>query len=234
MKMAGGGNSKFHVVEQPYFLKTVASNPYIGAVHDGVSTEYNTGYTLKKIPFLYRFRHNLFPGQQTGFFARNIAGKHVHWLEVSTIEKMRVRATSEEAFPPMVLSTVVIAFTLYHMWRYTYAHPDITLYNLGVWTSKPWIQQMRFAQKHPMDKPIFRYLARCPEFYNIEDPARIVARLQLDHNDPYLTAVRKAGRIGEVTGDRVLKGLGMQGPDVVAEAVKLVPRPPQMTRMPVQ
>jgi hypothetical protein len=230
-KMAFGGMARHHVVEQPYYLKTVPHNPYIGAVHDGVTTQYNEGYAAKLIPFLYRFRHNMFAGLQTGFFSRNPSGKHIHWLEVSTIEKMRVRAFTDEAFPPLFVSAVVLLFTFYHCWRYAYAHPDITLYNLGIWTSKPWIQQMRFSQLHPMDKPIFRYVTRSSEFFGIEDPYRQIARLQLDANDPYLEAVRKAGMESEVTGSRVLKGQALSGPNVVEAATALVARPKQGTRM---
>jgi hypothetical protein len=230
-KIAFGGSARHHLVEQPYYLKPIPHNPYLGAVHDGTTQGYNEGFSHKNIAFLYRFRHNLFAGLQTGFFSRNPSGKHVHWLEVSTIEKMRVRAFSEDAFPPMFLSTIVIAFTIYQILHYMYAHPDITLYNLGVWTSKPWITQMRFANAHPMDKPIFRYIQRAPEFYGIEDPYREVVRRGLAANDPFINAVKKLGLESEVTGDRVMKGQALLGPNVVEAAAAIVPKAQQINRL---
>jgi hypothetical protein len=206
------GMAKFNVVDQPYLLKPVPMNPYIGAVHDGRATEYNTGYALKNIPFLYRFRHNLYPGMQTGFFSRNPGGKSVHWLEVSTIEKMRIRAMSEEAFPPMVVSAVVILFTLYHCYRYAAYHPDLTMYNLALWTTKPWIRQMRFSEQHPLDKPIFRFVQRVPEIYNVEDPYKVLIRNGSIANDPYLEAVKELGLTDKIT---TKPGAGSLGPDVV-------------------
>lgn len=215
LKMSGG-MAKANVIDQPYYLKAVPMNPYIGTVHNGVSTEFNTGFSVKKIPFLYRFRHNILPtGIQCGFFSRNPMGKHVHWLEVSTIEKLRIRAVGEEAFPPMVVSAVVIAFTIYHCWRYIYMHPDLTNYNVVLWTTKPWVMQTRFSQVHPMDKPIFRYHQRVPEYYNIDDPIRMIYGNQIAANDPYFD---KAKELGLEKGFTVKAGQ-YNGPDI-AEAVK--------------
>lgn len=187
-----GGMARANLVEHNYYLKPVPMNPYLGAVHDGRTELYNEGFSAKHIPFLYRFRHNLFPGWQTGFFCRNPNGKFVHWLEVSTIEKMRVRVMSEEAFPPLMLFIAVNAFTLYHCWRLFYHHPDITLSNVTIWTTKPWVQQMRFSQKHPMDKPTWRYVDRATEYYQ-QDPIRFLYEQGIPANDAYLTAARAAG-----------------------------------------
>ena len=126
----------FHAVEQPYFLKKMPHNPYIGTVHDGVSTDYMKGFSVKPINWLYRFRYNNTPtGLPLGFYGRNPPGKHVHWLEVSTMEKFRLQVTCDECIPMATLSCAVILFTLYHSWRHIYYHPDLSLYYLAIWTS---------------------------------------------------------------------------------------------------
>ncbi|CUF11912.1 transmembrane protein, putative [Bodo saltans] len=190
-----GGMARYNVIDHGHYLKPVSQNPYIGTVHDGMSTGYGQGFASKAMPFLYRFRHNLLPqGMATGFFSRNPSGKHVHWLEVSTIEKMRVRAVSEDAFPPMFVTMIVIAFTTYHLFRIAAYHPDITMYNLGVFTSKPWIQQMRFTKKHPLDKPVFKFVQRVPsEYFQMEDPITIMYKNQWTANDPWLEFVKSKG-----------------------------------------
>lgn len=208
-----GGNAKFNVVDHGHYLKPISMNPYVGTVHDGVTTAYNEGFSSKAMPFLYRFRHNLLPqGIATGFFSRNPSGKHVHWLEVSTIEKMRVRAVQEDAFPPMFVTVVVIAFTAYHLYRIAAYHPDITMYNLGVWTSKPWIQQMRFTKKHPLDKPVFKYVQRGSfEFLQMEDPITIMYREGRTANDPWLAFVKSKGVEDQLYVKGFQKGWGTGG-----------------------
>mmetsp|Transcript_45736 Transcript_45736/g.52857 ORF Transcript_45736/g.52857 Transcript_45736/m.52857 type:complete len:139 (+) Transcript_45736:1-417(+) len=94
----------------------------------------------------------------------------------------------------MVVSAIVILFTLYHCYRYAAYHPDLTMYNLAIWTTKPWVEQMRFSRQHPLDKPIFRYIQRCPEYYNLEDPIRELYRSGRVVNDPWLDYVRSHGR----------------------------------------
>lgn len=203
-----GGMSRAHVVEHPYYLQTVSHNPYVGAVHDGVSTGYGQGFASKNIPFLYRFRFNLLPqGQNTGFFCRNPMGKHVHWLEVSTIEKMRVRVMSEEALPGLYIMILTVAFTCYHLYRLAFFHPDLTLYNLAIFTTKPWVTQMRFSKAHPMDAPIFRYVVRCPEVY-IDDPLRDMYSIKIMPNDPYLAHVEAIGKADELTVKPGTRGWG--------------------------
>jgi hypothetical protein len=212
MKMSGG-MARFNVVEHANLVKPVSHNPYIGTVHDGVTTGYNEGFSSKAMPFLYRFRHNILPqGMATGFFSRNPSGKHIHWLEVSTIEKMRVRAFTDEAFPPLFVSALVLAFTAYHVYRYIVYHPDLTLYNLGVWTSKPWITQMRFAKKHPLDKPVFKFIQRVPsDYYGVEDPVKFMYRNGVCANDPWLDFVKSKGKENELYIKGSGKGWGTGG-----------------------
>lgn len=208
-----GGLARYNVIEHAKYLKPVSMNPFIGTVHDGVTTEYEGGFSSTNMPFLYRFRHNLLPqGMARGFYARNIAGKHVHWLEVSTIEKFRVRVVGDDAFPPMVVTMIVILFTAYHLYRYAVYHPDLTLYNLGVWTSKPWIQQMRFATKHPLDKPVFKFVQRVPsDYYQMEDPVRIFYKEGRIANDPWFEFVKSKGKENELYLKGFEKGWGTHG-----------------------
>lgn len=212
LKMSGGA-ARYNVVEHANYIKPISMNPYVNTVHDGVSTGYHEGFASKAMPFLYRFRHNLLPqGIATGFFSRNPSGKHVHWLEVSTIEKMRVRAFTDEAFPPVLISVIVFAFTAYHLYRIAAYHPDITMYNLGVWTSKPWIQQMRFAKKHPLDKPVFKFIQRVPsDFLQMEDPETILFREGRCANDPWLDFVKSKGQEDQLYLKGFEKGWGTGG-----------------------
>lgn len=187
-----GGIARQNLLEFKNLIKPVPHNPYIGTVHDGRTESYNEGFLEKPMPFLYRFRHNLFPGWQTGFFCRNPQGKYVHWLEVSTIEKVRVRVAGEEAFTLVMLFLFVCTFTVYHCWRLMYHHPDLTMANITIWTTKPWVQQMRFSKKHPMDKPTYRFVDRASEFYQ-QDPIRFLYESGLPANDPYFNAARAIG-----------------------------------------
>lgn len=197
-RIAGGGGSMQHVVEHPYFLKKMPSNPYIGTVHDGKSTAYNTGFSVKPMNWVYRWRYNSQPtGIPTGPFNRNPGGKQVHWLEVSTIEKLRVQLAGEECFGPNLLCGAVIAFTIYHGIRYYLYHPDLSFYNVMLWTSKPFTMMNRASQKHTMDQPTFRYMQRPPEFYGI-DPIRSLYKLGVAANDPFVVRVKAAGREDEL------------------------------------
>lgn len=198
VRIGGGGGNLEHAVEHPYFLKKMPGNPYIGAQHDSKSTEYNKGFVSKPMHWLYRFRYNSLPvGMPTGFFCRNPQGKNVHWLEVSTIEKMRVQMMGEEAFAPGFVSAATVIFTIYHCYRYTMYHPDLTLYNMALWTSKPFVTMYRNSQKHRMDQPSFRYVDRAPEFYAY-DPIRELYGMGLAANDPFVKRVKDAGREDEL------------------------------------
>lgn len=187
-----------HIVEHPYFLKKMPSNPYLGTVHDGKSTAYGTGFTSKPMNWVYRFRYNSLPtGIPTGFYNRNPGGKSVHWLEVSTIEKVRIQLAGEEAFGPNLLCGAVVVFTLYHAARYFMYHPDISWYNFALWTSKPFTTMYRGSYKHEMNQPTFRYMQRAPEFY-ATDSIRDLYQLGVCANDPFLERVKAAGREDEL------------------------------------
>lgn len=198
VRCSGGGASMSHVVEQPYFLKKMPSNPFIGAVHDGKTTSYLQGYSVKPMHWLYRFRYNTLPtGIPTGFYNRNPAGKQVHWLEVSTIEKVRVQLTGEEAFGPTLLCSLVILFTIFHSCRYYLYHPDISFYNFALFTSKPFTVINRSSNKYTINQPTFRFMQRAPEFY-ATDIMRDLYKLGVAANDPFLVRVKAAGREDEL------------------------------------
>ncbi|KAK7200971.1 P27 protein [Novymonas esmeraldas] len=194
-----GGVARASIVDHGVFLKPMSGNPYFGAVHDGVSTHYLQGYSAKPIHWLYRFRYNLLPsGMSGGFFSRNPYGRYVHWLEVSTIEKIRMQLQTLESVPCTVVTMIVLAYTMWFSYRLSVLHPDITLYNLGLWPTKPWVQQQRFNKKIELDQPVYRWLHRVPE-YSIGDPIRDMYKLEIMANDPYLEHVRSMGREKELT-----------------------------------
>ena len=189
----GQGLSKSNVIDHGYYLKPMTLNPYIGTVHDGVSTGYNQGFSKKHIHWLQRFRYNLLPiGKTTGMYSVNVGGKHVHYLEVSTIEKMRLKMMSEEFRPMFHIMLITFAFTGWQFYRLVHHHPDLSYYNLVLWTTKPWITHLRFTKKHRMDEPIYRYIIRSPEYY-IEDPQRDLYALGVIANDPYLEYCKAKG-----------------------------------------
>ncbi|GET90018.1 hypothetical protein, conserved [Leishmania tarentolae] len=194
-----GGMARANLVDHGVYVKPMSLNPFLGAVHDGTSTGYCQGYSAKPMHWLYRFRYNLLPqGISGGFFSRNPYGRYVHWLEVSTIEKLRVQLLSLEAMPVSVLTTIVIIYTLWFSYRLAFLHPDITLYNLGLWSTKPWVQQQRFNKKIDIDQQVYRWVHRVPEFA-ITDPIREMYRLEISANEPYLEHVRDLGREKELT-----------------------------------
>ncbi|KEG09254.1 P27 protein [Trypanosoma grayi] len=190
--------ARANVVEHGVYVKPISQNPYISTVHDGVSTGYMEGFSAKPMHWLYRFRYNYLPqGFATGFFSRNPYGRYVHWLEVSTIEKMRLQATSVETFPASVLTAIVLAYTMWFCYRLAFVHPDITLYNIGLWTTKPWIAAQRFNKKHEIDQPVYRWIHRAPEYY-ITDPYRQLTKLGVAANDTWLEYVKSMGREEEL------------------------------------
>lgn len=194
-----GGMARQNVVEHAGYMKPMSNNPFLCTTHDGVSTNYMEGFVAKRVHWLYRFRYNLLPqGFATGFFSRNPYGRYVHWLEVSTIEKMRLQLMTMEAVPFGVLSTLVIVYTLWFMYRLACVHPDTTLYNIVLWPTKPWVQQMRFNKKLELDQTVYRWVHRVPE-YMITDPVRELYKLEIAANDPYLEYVKSMGRERELT-----------------------------------
>jgi hypothetical protein len=197
-----GGLARANVVDHGVFVKPMSCNPYISTVHDGASTGYMQGFAPKQMHWLYRFRYNLLPqGMSGGFFSRNPYGRYVHWLEVSTIEKMRLQAMTMESVPCSVVSTVVLLFTLWHSYRLTFLHPDITLYNVGLWPTKPWVQQQRFNKKIELDQPVYRWVHRAPEFM-IDDPIRDMHKMGIIANDPVEAIAKEQGLEHELTMGR--------------------------------
>ena len=187
------GTSKANVIDHGYYLKPMTMNPYIGTVHDGSSTLYNQGFAKKHIHWLHRFRYNLLPcGKTTGFYSVNALGKHVHYLEVSTFEKMRLKILAEDARPMFHIVLITFGFAIYQFFRLVHTHPDLSYYNFVLWMTKPWVSQLRFTKKHRMDEPIYRMIVRCPEFYQ-EDPLRDLYALGVIANDPYLEYCKSKG-----------------------------------------
>ncbi|CBZ28465.1 conserved hypothetical protein [Leishmania mexicana MHOM/GT/2001/U1103] len=194
-----GGMARANLVDHGVYLKPMSSNPFLGAVHDGISTGYCQGYSAKPIHWLYRFRYNVLPqGISCGFFSRNPYGRYVHWLEVSTIEKIRLQLQSTESMPVAVLVTLVVIYTVWFSYRLSFLHPDITVYNLVLWSTKPWVQQQRFNKKIDIDQQVYRWVHRMPEF-SITDPIREIYKLEIGANEPYLGYVRGMGREKELT-----------------------------------
>lgn len=188
-----GGMARQTVVDHGYYLKPMSNNPYLCTTHDGVSTTYQAGFSPKHVNWLYRFRYNLLPqGMSGGFYSRNPYGRYVHWLEVSTIEKMRLQLLTMESIPCSVVSVIVLIFTAWHCYRLAFLHPDITLYNMSLWTTKPWVQQQRFNKKVEMDQEVYRWIHRTPEFM-MEDPIRELYKLGVAANDPVLELAKKEG-----------------------------------------
>ncbi|KAG5500425.1 hypothetical protein JKF63_03518 [Porcisia hertigi] len=194
-----GGVARANLVDHGVYLKPMSSNPFLSAVHDGVSTGYGQGYSAKAMHWLYRFRYNLLPqGMACGFFSRNPYGRYVHWLEVSTINKVRLQLTSMEAMPVSVVTAIVLMYTLWFSYRLCFLHPDITVYNLVLWSTKPWVQQQRFNKKIDIDQKVYRWVHRMPECI-FTDPIRETYKLGIAANDPYLEHVRGLGREKELT-----------------------------------
>ncbi|KAH8609656.1 hypothetical protein ERJ75_001180600 [Trypanosoma vivax] len=206
-----GGAARSNVVDHGVYLKPITHNPYICTVHDGVSTGYLEGFSPKPIHWLYRFRYNLLPqGFSCGFFARNPYGRYVHWLEVSTIEKIRLQVSSMESLPATVLTLIVFAYTMWFSYRLAFLHPDITLYNIALWTTKPWVSAQRFNKKHRLDQPVYRWVHRAPE-YLMYDPYRELTKLGVAANDTWLEHVRSIGREEDLLVSPRDPGYGVNG-----------------------
>ena len=198
-KLAGGGTMCANLVQHGNYVKPVPQNPYILTVHDGVSTGYQQGFSPKPVNWLYRFRHNLLPlGISHGHFIRNPGGKYTHYLEVTTMEKLLVRAKSQEGLPFTVACTLFVVCTIFHMARAMIWNPQYTFFNIVLWPNKAKVQQTRFSHKPNLfDKP-FRYIERVPELY-MEDPQRAVFQLGISANDPWLEWCKAHGRAADLT-----------------------------------
>jgi len=180
-------------VKQPYFVKHSPINPFLGSVHDGISTEYLQGYSVKPMHWLYRFRWNVSPYGGTTLYLRNPGGKVLHWLEVSIPKKLAAEAFSNEFRPHLMTAIFVVVFTTWQLARYAFFHPELSFYGITVYPTKNWITQYRFNERHPMDKPVFRYFQRCPEFYSY-DAYRDLIKMGVIANDPYVAYMQKIGK----------------------------------------
>ncbi|KPI83441.1 hypothetical protein ABL78_7527 [Leptomonas seymouri] len=114
------------------------------------------------------------------------------------MEKMRLQLMSIESMPCSIVSAIVFIYTTWFCYRLAFLHPDITLYNLGLWPTKPWVQQQRFNKKIEVGQPVYRWVHRVPEFMSV-DPVRELYKLDVAANDPYLEYVRGMGREKELT-----------------------------------
>jgi len=194
-RISGGKPCWF--TKQPYFLKFSPLHPTFGAVHDGTTTEYGKGYIVKPMSWLYRFRYNSLPRGITPIYLRNPGGKTVHWLEVSHIKKAMEVGFSGEFRPHLITACLIIAFTIWHCGRYLFFHPELTMYMLAVYPTKVWITQHRYNEKHPLDKPVFRFGQRAPEFYYY-DSYRDLIKMGVLANDPYSDYMKSIGKEKEL------------------------------------
>lgn len=198
MRCTGNFEAAAKVVDHPYYLKNMPSNPYIGAVHDGSSTAYRGGFVSKHMNHLYRFRYNLFPrGQTTGYYAGNKFAKHVHWLEVSTVERFRVQALGEEAIPMFWLSICVFSWTFYHLYRLCMEHKDGTAYLIVGPFLKHAVKMTRFSEVSELNERIPYRLFQRPAEWNSYDTYKELYKLDIAANDPYLDLLKANNLLDE-------------------------------------
>jgi hypothetical protein len=174
------------------YLKFSPMNPGFGSQYDGTTTAFGQGYTSKPMNWLYRFRYNTTPRGVTPLYLRNPGGKTIHWLEVSLIDKAMEVGFSGEFRPHLFTAIIVISFTAWQISRYLLFHPELTLYMLAMYPTKVWLTQHRYNDSHPLDKPVFRYAQRAPEFYWY-DPYRDLIKLGVLANDPYVDYIKSIG-----------------------------------------
>ena len=195
--LIGGGRPVFYAA-QPYFLKHAPQNPAFGTVHDGVSTEFCAGFSAKPIHWLYRFRHNTAPYCATPLNLRNRGDKVAHWLEITQFKKVAAQLSCSEAYPHMFTAIAIVMITIWHCGRYLLYHPELTLYNVAMYPTKSHIEQTRYNERHPMDKPVFRWVQRCPEFYSY-DSYRELIDMEVIANDPFIEHMKALGKGDQLT-----------------------------------
>jgi hypothetical protein len=205
-----GGAAPIFFEKQPYYLKHMPCNPAFGLVHDGTTTAYGKGFTVKPIHWLYRFRWNSQHRGAGPTYLRNPGGKWMHWLEVSTIKKGIAGTLNHEAQPHVICGTLVILFTIWHLTRYLFFHPEVSLYYVVMYPTKNWVTTYRYNERHPMDKPVFRWMQRNPEFYWY-DSYRDLIKLGILANDPYVDYMKSIGRERDLTLYMDQKGWGEGG-----------------------
>ena len=210
------GGQPIFFAKQPYYLKHMPGNPAFGLVHDGTSTQYGQGFSVKKMSWIYRFRHNVSHRGALPLYLRNPGGKWAHWLEVSTIKKGMTVLANHEAAPHVLSSVIVIAFASWQILRYLFFHPELTVYMLAMYPTKSWLTQHRYNERHPMDKPVFRWFQRVPEFY-FYDNYRDFIKMGILANDPYVEYMKSIGRERDLTLYMDDKGWGEGGQGKIAD-----------------
>ena len=209
IKSMGIGASRHNhnnVCDQPYYLKPCGENPYLGCVHDGVTTEYHKGFSVKPIHHLYRFTHNLLPLNIPRGALRSPVTKRLHWMESTSLRRVANEWYMFEALPVFLVGVMVVVLTIYHLTRTAFYHPDITWYNLAFPTNKNFVPFVRFNQKGMLDQPVYRNLQQQSEFYFLDAAKRSMIELDLIANDPFINHVKEIGR-----GDELLVRAGSKG-----------------------
>jgi hypothetical protein len=115
-------------------------------------------------------------------------------MEMSTIEKVRVRVFCEDAMPMSFVMFVVLLFTAWHCYRLAFLHPDVSIYPMVIFSTKPWVEFYRASKKHTLDEHVHRFVFRCPELYGVSDPIRELYKVGAAANDPYLERVKALGK----------------------------------------
>merc|ERR1712146_138590 len=105
---------------------------------------------------------------------------------------------NHEAAPHVLSSVIVIAFASWQILRYLFFHPELTVYMLAMYPTKSWLTQHRYNERHPMDKPVFRWFQRVPEFY-FYDNYRDFIKMGILANDPYVEYMKSIGRERDLT-----------------------------------
>jgi hypothetical protein len=197
-------------VPQPYYLKHVPMNPYFGCQHDGITSEWQKGFSVKPIHWIYRFRHNTTPLGCPPLYLRNPPGKDVHWLEVSIFDKFKIQCYNSEAWPHTVTAMASICIVAWQFSWSLWAHPELSLINIVLAPMKHVIMRERFNEQVPLDKPVFRWFQRAPEFYAY-DTYRELIDMKIIANDPYIDWAKSVGRERELTLYMTEKGWGEGG-----------------------
>mmetsp|Transcript_21765 Transcript_21765/g.33826 ORF Transcript_21765/g.33826 Transcript_21765/m.33826 type:complete len:237 (-) Transcript_21765:24-734(-) len=180
----------------PYYVAPVPRHKYAFLEHDKVSDGYNQGFRPKNIHWLYRWRHNLNP-MCTAVGLNNHTNPYaiqVHWLENKVSTKLAVAMMNDEGYPHLILWITIVMFTTWHITRYIFFHPEITLWYLDPLKNA---EYMRFNKLHPMDAPVFRWFQGSNEFYGCNHYQAFV-RAGAVVNDPWVEKCKEDGTFDEL------------------------------------
>jgi hypothetical protein len=86
----------------------------------------------------------------------------------------------------------------------------MTLYNVAMYPTKKHIQQGRYNDYHPMDKPVFRWTQRNSEFYSY-DIYREMIDMGVIANDPFVLHMQSIGKGKDLLGYTEDRGWGWYG-----------------------